>query len=63
MLTLSRKLLADSALEQLQLEMAERAFVRCQNYEGIQFVKRLNKLDSEDKQAAEVAAYQVLLEN
>jgi len=45
-------------LEQLQLEMAERAFVRSQDYQGIQLVKRLHKLDSENKQAAEIAAYQ-----
>ena len=55
-----RRLLAESALEQLQLEMAERAFVRSQDYQGIQLVKRLHKLDSENKQAAEIAAYQVL---
>ena len=54
-----RRLLAESALEQLQLEMAERAFVRSQDYQGIQLVKRLHKLDSENKQAAEIAAYQV----
>ena len=39
--------------------MAERAFVRSQDYQGIQLVKRLHKLDSENKQAAEIAAYQV----
>ena len=55
-----RRLLAECALEQLQLEMSERAFVRCQDYQGIQLVKRLHKLDSESKQSAEIAAYQVI---
>ena len=40
-----RRLLAESALEKLDLEVAEKAFVRCQDYQGIQFVKKLNKLD------------------
>ena len=37
--------------------MAEKAFVRCSDYQGIQFVKRLKVLDSSAKQNAEVAAY------
>ena len=40
-----RQLLADSALENRELEVAEKAFVRCQDYYGVQFVKRLRKLD------------------
>ena len=40
-----RRLLAESSLERLDLEMAEKAFVRCQDYQGIEFVKRLIKLD------------------
>ena len=40
-----RRLLAESSLERLDLEMAEKAFVRCQDYQGIKFVKRLIKLD------------------
>lgn len=40
-----RRLLAESSLERLDLEMAEKAFVRCQDYQGIKFVKRLLKLD------------------
>ena len=40
-----RRLLAESSLEKLDLEMAEKAFVRCEDYQGIQFVKRLKKLD------------------
>ena len=40
-----RRLLAESALEKLDLEVAEKAFVRCQDYQGIKFVKKLTKLD------------------
>lgn len=43
--SLSRRLLAESSLESLELEMAEKAFVRSGDYQGIQFVKRLKKLD------------------
>lgn len=51
------RLLAESSLEKLELEMAEKAFVCSGDYQGIQFVKRLKKLDSEVKQSAEVEAY------
>ena len=37
--------------------MAEKAFVRCVDYQGIQFVKRLRQFDDSNKQKAEVAAY------
>ena len=42
---LCRRLLAEAALERLSLDMADKAFVRCQDYHGIKFVKRLAKLD------------------
>ncbi|XP_031567757.1 WD repeat-containing protein 35-like isoform X2 [Actinia tenebrosa] len=51
------RLLAESSLERLDLEVADKAFVRCQDYQGIRFVKRLVKLDDESKKKAEVAAY------
>lgn len=51
------RLLAESSLERLELEVAEKAFVRCQDYQGIKFVKKLAKLDNETKKKAEVAAY------
>ena len=38
------RLLAESALEQLNLKIAEHAFVRCKDYQGIEFVKRLGNL-------------------
>ncbi len=37
--------------------MAEQAFVRCRDYQGIEFVKRLSNLQSEAMKQAEVAAY------
>ena len=40
-----RKLLAEASLEQLELEMAEKAFVKCKDLAGIQFVKKLHHLD------------------
>ena len=40
-----RKLLAEASLDQLELEMAEKAFVKCSDYWGIQFVKQLHHLD------------------
>jgi WD repeat-containing protein 35 len=52
-----RKLLAEASLDQLVLEMAEKAFVKCSDYWGIQFVKQLHHLDSEVKQRAQVATY------
>ncbi|XP_071854382.1 WD repeat-containing protein 35-like isoform X2 [Apostichopus japonicus] len=51
------RLLAESALENLDLKMAEQAFVRCRDYQGIEFVKRLKNLQSETMRSAEVAAY------
>ena len=40
-----RRLMAESTLEDLDLEMAEKAFVHSEDFQGIQFVKRLKKLD------------------
>ncbi|KAK7092123.1 WD repeat-containing protein 35-like isoform X2 [Littorina saxatilis] len=51
------RLLAESALEQLNLKVAETAFVKCRDYQGIEFVKRLGNLQSESMKQAEVAAY------
>ena len=51
-------LLAEHALEKLDFVVAEKAFVRCQDYQGIQFVKRLKRLEKDKpKQQAEIAAY------
>eukprot|EP00434_Breviolum_minutum_P016124 symbB.v1.2.014211.t1/scaffold1027.1/size171366/13 len=53
----TRRLLAEAALEQLEFSVAEKAFVRFEDYQGIQLVKRLRLLDDRVKQKAEVAAY------
>ena len=50
-------LLAESALEDLDFTVAEKAVVRCKEYPAIQFVKRVKSLDDPDKQRAEVFAY------
>ncbi len=39
------RLLAENALERLDFAVAERAFVKCADYQGIQFVKQLKILD------------------
>lgn len=51
------RLLAEAALKKLELDLAENAFVRCANYQGIQLVKRLRNIPSELLQKAEVAAF------
>lgn len=52
-----RRLLAEAALQKLDLHTAEQAFVHCKDYQGIKFVKRLGHLQSEAMKQAEVAAY------
>ncbi|KAH9492608.1 WD repeat-containing protein 35 [Bulinus truncatus] len=51
------KLLAQSSLEQLNLKVAETAFVKGKDYQGIEFVKRLGNLQNDNIKKAEVAAY------
>ncbi|KAJ3036043.1 WD repeat-containing protein 35 [Rhizophlyctis rosea] len=51
------KLVAEAALEQLEFGIAEKAFVRCGDYIGLQVLRRLQKLDDKVKQKAEVSAY------
>ncbi|XP_060089548.1 WD repeat-containing protein 35 isoform X2 [Heteronotia binoei] len=51
------RLLAEAALQKLDLQTAEQAFVRYKDYQGIKFVKRLGNLKSESMKQAEVAAY------
>ena len=38
--------LAEAALEKLEFDLAEKSFVACSDYQGIQFVKRLRTLVS-----------------
>ena len=51
------RLLAETALQALDLQIADKAFVRCSNYKGIQLVKRLGGLANKMMQRAEVAVY------
>ncbi|KAG7199655.1 hypothetical protein KM043_014248 [Ampulex compressa] len=51
------RLLAESALKKLDLETAENAMVRCTDYLGIQFIKRLHNVHNDQLKKAEVAAY------
>lgn len=51
------RLLAEAALDRLELPVAEHAFVRCKDYQGITLVKRLAQLQNEQMKAAEIAAY------
>eukprot|EP00053_Salpingoeca_punica_P010039 m.90373 g.90373 ORF g.90373 m.90373 type:complete len:1153 (-) comp15261_c1_seq1:288-3746(-) len=51
------RLLAEAALAKLDFDIADKAFVRSRDYQGVQIVKRLRKLDDERKQQAEVATY------
>ncbi|XP_074656125.1 WD repeat-containing protein 35-like isoform X2 [Tubulanus polymorphus] len=51
------RLLAENALDSLNLKVAEQAFVRCKDYQGIEFVKRLGNIQNETMKQAEVMAY------
>lgn len=51
------QLLAEAALEKMDLKTAEAAFVRYKNYSSIEFVKRLNNIQNEKLKRAEVASY------
>jgi WD repeat-containing protein 35 len=51
------KLIAESALEAQDFQVAQKAFIRSGDFHGIQFVKRLMKVEDVNKQKAEVMAY------
>ncbi|XP_076068879.1 intraflagellar transport protein Oseg4 [Oratosquilla oratoria] len=51
------RLLAEAALEKLDLKNAEAAFVRCKDYPGILLVKKIANIQNETLRRAEVAAY------
>jgi WD repeat-containing protein 35 len=51
------RLLAHCALEEMDLTMAERAFVRCGDYFGIQLVKQLRSMPDKMKAKAEIAMF------
>lgn len=51
------KLIAEAALDKLNFQIAERAFVKNEDYYGVLFVNRLQQFDEKYKQKAEIAAY------
>ncbi|KNC54767.1 flagellar associated protein [Thecamonas trahens ATCC 50062] len=51
------RILAEAALEALDLGLARAAFIKYGNYEGLVFLKSLREVKDPLKQAAEVAAY------
>lgn len=51
------RLLANKSLEDLDLGTAERAFVHCKDYYGVQLVKQLRSMPDKMKARAEVAVY------
>lgn len=51
------RLIAEAALQRLDFQIADKAFVQSSDYQGIQFVKRLRGLSNKTLQRAEVATY------
>jgi WD repeat-containing protein 35 len=51
------KLITESALDKLNYGVAERAFVKNEDYQGIQLIEKLNNLDEKIKQKAEIACF------
>jgi len=51
------RLLARAALNALDLSIAEAAFVRCRDYAGVQFAKKISIIPDEKVRRAEVAAF------
>jgi WD repeat-containing protein 35 len=51
------RIVADAALKSLDLQAALKGYVRCQDYNAIQFVKRLQLLEDKRKQDAEIQSF------
>eukprot|EP00727_Mastigamoeba_balamuthi_P004271 m51a1_g13841 hypothetical protein (1211) ;mRNA; r:520608-525261 len=51
------RLFAEASLQKLDFPHAEKGFIKCSDYQGISFVKRLKVIDDPSKQKAEVTAY------
>lgn len=52
------KELANKALEDLDLASAERAFLKLEDYQALQMLKKISLYDDKDKQKAEILVYQ-----
>jgi WD repeat-containing protein 35 len=51
------KLLAESALNKLDFKVAEHAYVKCKDFYGLEFVKKLQNLTNQNLKKAEIFAY------
>ena len=51
------KLIAEAALEKLDFQIAEKAFVKIEDFHGIKFLRRLKKIENKYIQKAEISAY------
>jgi len=51
------RLLAEAALNKVDIKVAEHAFVKCRDYYGIEFIKKLQNLNNQELKKAEIAAY------
>jgi WD repeat-containing protein 35 len=51
------KLLSETALDKLDFELAEKAFVKLEQYHGIEFCQKLANIGDKHKQKAEIAAF------
>jgi WD repeat-containing protein 35 len=51
------EVIAEVSLDKLDFETAKLAFVRCKDYQGIQFIKRIKKFDNPAMKKAEIAAF------
>ena len=48
---------AKKALDDFDFISAEKAFLKMDNYKGLQFIKRLSLLDDKEKQKGEIQAF------
>ena len=51
------KIVAEAALNKLDLDIAQKAYIKTDDYQGLMFVSKLKKLDDPSKQKAEVAVF------
>lgn len=51
------RIIAEASLNKLELDIAQKAFVKVDDYQGLMFVNKLKKLEDPTKQKAEVAIF------